>query len=875
MQFRAVRVDEGHGVCVGDGVIFCRVGRVTGHRFNLRRPARERVGVLIGRRFGGLFAAVGRRLAIRNVRCIQFGTVIILPRDRIAPQRRRIGRHIDHIVCHIGQRHILWIEIGRPLDGPAGERVGVESIGRLGGNVGFGRRSGYGTGRERFRFDDRSAVFRHKGNGVGHGDRDRLLRRAGGEIVTAVKPQLDRVLSFGQIGKRERDRAGVAGFGFGFIAVDYQRRALSAYGIAGPLILEQRPAGKRAGHGHRVVVRGIFRCDRERQVTCRLVDRKRRIGSRFQIIAVAAVRRRHGVHIGVQLFAERRFAVLDGNAVERIRILCARQREADRAGRVGGQRRGDRRVLAVGDGLGFEGHVGRNKRFHRQRHVDGCAREVGLIVAVVLLAEHFQRVRAVRQIGGDRDVDRAVRGGRLREASVIENDAGFIRHDRGDVFVLAHTRAGIGQRYRFAGRGSQRRGRHSEVAALVEHRQLPVGFVITGNRRQAVALLAALGGGGEDYLVQIYIQSRAYYAWVIVEHTESILMHTAVIFDVNRVDSFAAGRAQPPVADAVAVAEVIRTAFLRIIRIQRYTGVRRLVTVRKAVDRVYRLRKGQQKHLVLGVAPARGTVFRAVFSHDVRFRNSCKLRFREGASPEAVTAVILTGHVRRAVVAVQPRADGALRPGHVLGLREVHLRVQTPVGEQQQLAAIVREHAPFDRVDVVAAIAVARLLVIAEPDIARLRAGDICRRAVFGQLQRLAVAVIYRQRDVEKLARDVGLLVAVILLVEHLERIAAARQICRDRDLDRAVFSGRLQDAAVIERRAARIRQDRGDVFILAGLGVLVMQRDGFARVSRRLGFGHAEPVVRIITQRQLPFGTDITLDRRQRAVALLAAHSR
>ena len=129
--------------------------------------------------------------------------------------------------------------------------------------------------------------------------------------------------------------------------------------------------------------------------------------------------------------------------------------------------------------------------------------------------------------------------------------------------------------------------------------------------------------------------------------------------------------------------------------------------------------------------------------------------------------------------------------------------------------------------------------------------------------------------DQLKAARVIGLLVAVILLVEHVELIAVVH-LPGEVDRDRVIVAGlRLRQPAVIRDGAGAVLDDRGDIFVLARLCAAVFY-DPLIRIEvgvdeLRLEIFVTFPdgaIAAVVEQRQLPVAAGVVADGGQRVGA-------
>ena len=164
--------------------------------------------------------------------------------------------------------------------------------------------------------------------------------------------------------------------------------------------------------------------------------------------------------------------------------------------------------------------------------------------------------------------------------------------------------------------------------------------------------------------------------------------------------------------------------------------------------------------------------------------------------------------------------------------------------------------------------------------IAVYRSGNVHRRqikivsAAGSEGELLVDPFLHRQRNVCESAGEVGHFIAVVLLVEDLERICSLSKR-RDRELCRAIFvRERGRAAAIIRRVACRVQNHGGNVFVCAGLsaGIANLYRSA-SGVRRKICGGHSEAAAAAVLQRQLPLVSGIFVNFGQPA-GRLAAHS-
>ena len=108
----------------------------------------------------------------------------------------------------------------------------------------------------------------------------------------------------------------------------------------------------------------------------------------------------------------------------------------------------------------------------RQRNILKFAGVVSLIVAIILLTEHFQGIGSCCKVGRNCHACRAVCT-ILSNTSIIEDIAATIYEHSGNIFVFAHTRARVsnGQVFTYPYQCAARRS--AETAAGIFQRQFP------------------------------------------------------------------------------------------------------------------------------------------------------------------------------------------------------------------------------------------------------------------------------------------------------------------------------------------------------------------------------------------------------------------
>ena len=158
------------------------------------------------------------------------------------------------------------------------------------------------------------------------------------------------------------------------------------------------------------------------------------------------------------------------------------------------------------------------------------------------------------------------------------------------------------------------------------------------------------------------------------------------------------------------------------------------------------------------------------------------------------------------------------------------------------------------------------------------RAGNIHRRkvkivsAAGGKGELLFDSFLHRQRNVCESAGEVGHFIAVVLLVEDLERICSLSKR-RDRELCRAIFvRERGRAAAIIRRVACRVQNHGGNVFVCAGLsaGIGNLYRSA-SGVRGKICGRHSKAAAGAVQKRQLPLVSCIFGDLCQPAGRLAA----
>ena len=158
------------------------------------------------------------------------------------------------------------------------------------------------------------------------------------------------------------------------------------------------------------------------------------------------------------------------------------------------------------------------------------------------------------------------------------------------------------------------------------------------------------------------------------------------------------------------------------------------------------------------------------------------------------------------------------------------------------------------------------------------RAGNPHRRqvkivsAAGGKGKLLIDPFLHRQRNVCESAGEVGHFIAVVLLVENLERICSLSKR-RDRELCRAIFvRERGRAAAIIRRVACRVQNHGGNVFVCAGLsaGIANLYRSA-SGVRGKICGGHSKAAAGAVQKGQLPLVFGIFADFGQAAGGLAA----
>ena len=115
--------------------------------------------------------------------------------------------------------------------------------------------------------------------------------------------------------------------------------------------------------------------------------------------------------------------------------------------------------------------------------------------------------------------------------------------------------------------------------------------------------------------------------------------------------------------------------------------------------------------------------------------------------------------------------------------------------------------------------------------------------------------ILHRERDFFERARIVGLLCAVALLGEHLQRVGARLKAGRHGHVLRAGGLG-VRDRAVVEGVAVVIAQDGGNVVVRVRTAALERDGDGPGGVTdgrRGSGGRRSGDSPRVILQRELP----------------------
>ena len=104
--------------------------------------------------------------------------------------------------------------------------------------------------------------------------------------------------------------------------------------------------------------------------------------------------------------------------------------------------------------------------FHRQRNVCEITCVIGIIIAVILLAEDLQGIAARCKVGRDFDINRSVSHVRTRDPAIILC-AATIRNDGGDIFIWPCGRPGVIQHNCIVGGGADSFFRHGKIVAVI------------------------------------------------------------------------------------------------------------------------------------------------------------------------------------------------------------------------------------------------------------------------------------------------------------------------------------------------------------------------------------------------------------------------
>ena len=254
------------------------------------------------------------------------------------------------------------------------------------------------------------------------------------------------------------------------------------------------------------------------------------------------------------------------------------------------------------------------------------------------------------------------------------------------------------------------------------------------------------------------------------------------------------------------------------------------------------------------------------------FRNSLLLFLRKSGADKIIACIInpaAAAGILLRTVPVEPTAHGALFPCNAFQIRMILKYIQILIGKQEQLPAGVGQHPPFDgvyiiirilsifvgcvRLDPVHAFRAVRLcaagtalLIGAKINVVCLPAADICGGSAVHKLDRLAgvnsrcSSFLNGESNLCKGAGIIGLVVAVILLAEHIKGITSGRKVGRNGKGRRSAFSVRLRHSAII-LCAVFVRNDNGDIFIFSGGRPGVIERNGIAGLAAGGCYCYAE----------------------------------
>ena len=205
----------------------------------------------------------------------------------------------------------------------------------------------------------------------------------------------------------------------------------------------------------------------------------------------------------------------------------------------------------------------------------------------------------------------------------------------------------------------------------------------------------------------------------------------------------------------------------------------------------------------------------------------------------------------------------------MIGLLKIHAAIvpcsKQFLGEQEKSVfpciGLVVQHPPFD--GAVVPCAVIDIVVAVRAVIAV----NICGSSAVHKLDRLAgvnsrcSSFLNGESNLCKGAGIIGLVVAVILLAEHIKGITSGRKVGRNGKGRRSAFSARLRHSAII-LCAVFVRNDNGDIFIFSGGRPGVIERNGIAGLAADGLFRHGK-LAGFVKQRQLPLAAGIIVYRR------------
>ena len=185
---------------------------------------------------------------------------------------------------------------------------------------------------------------------------------------------------------------------------------------------------------------------------------------------------------------------------------------------------------------------------YRQRDLLKSAGVVGIVIAVILLGEHIERIISAVKVIRYRKAELPVCGSGLHDPSIVGH-AAFALNDHGNVFVLSRSRPGKIQRNGVAGFSRCGSFRYPKSAGIIQNRQFPFVSAVFRNSENSVGAFAACGGRNKEDSVRIQIKGRTGsvdIVYPVSTHTTGGIDHACIVIVLVR-------RTKPPSARTITI----------------------------------------------------------------------------------------------------------------------------------------------------------------------------------------------------------------------------------------------------------------------------------------------------------------------------------